>query len=117
MNRKLYLAKFKKKLTGQIYYKIGQCYQYDAAERFKVESEQYKDYDITIVASAWGPAEEVDKWEGIILDSKDKEFWINDNFSGVSELRVYTIQEVVKLVNAFKHLQEAWYKKRTTTGH
>ena len=111
-NRKLYLARFSDCGSDQTFYKIGQCWQYDADERFLFEKEQYKDYDIKIMASAWGPADEVDLWEQKLLGTKKKDFWIKKKFSGVTEIRQFTWVEIGHIVSKLKQLSNEWYKLR-----
>ncbi len=111
-NRKLYLARFKNRNTAQVFYKIGQCYQYDASSRFQVEPEQYEEYDIKIMASAWGPAKEVDYWEQKLLGIKPKDFWVEGKFSGITEIRQYNREELANVFDRFKHLRSKWYEER-----
>ena len=112
-NRKLYLARFKDKRTGEQFYKIGQCYQYNADERFKVKPDQYNNYDIKIMASAWGPADEVDLWEQKLLGIKEKDFWIEEKFSGVTEIRKFTRDEIGYIIGELKMLSGDWFEQRS----
>ena len=114
-NRKLYLARFIHKASGDQFYKIGQCYNYDAQERFLFDPEQYHNYDIKIMASAWGPADEVDEWEQNILSIKPKDFWIKEKFSGVTELRRYNELELSDIFNILNDLSSRWYGQRKQT--
>lgn len=111
-NRKLYLARFANKNKTEQFYKVGQCYQYDAEKRFQVEPEQYKDYNIKIMASAWGPEVEVDLWERVILNVKPKDFWVESKFSGVTEIRRYNKKELDKVFDIFKYLGQKWHSQR-----
>ena len=111
-NRKLYLARFTQKESRDQFYKIGQCYNYDAEARFLFDPEQYDNYDIKIMASAWGPADQVDKWEQKLLDIKPKDFWIKEKFSGVTELRRYNKEELSDIFNTLKRLSSEWYERR-----
>ena len=111
-NRKLYLARFRHTESGDQFYKIGQCYQYDADERFLFDPDQYNNYTIKIMASAWGPADAVDIWEQKLLDIKPKDFWIKEKFSGVTELRRYNREELSDIFNTFKRLSSEWYEQR-----
>ena len=111
-NRKLYLAQFTNRNGSFAFYKIGQCWQYDANERFLFEGEQYKEYDIKIMASAWGPADEVDLWEQKLLGIKKKDFWVKEKFSGVTEIRQFTWSEVGYIIGKLKQLSNEWYKFR-----
>ena len=111
-NRKLYLARFTSRSSGQTFYKIGQCWQYDADERFLFEKEQYENYDIKIMASAWGPADEVDLWEQKLLGTKKKDFWVKEKFSGVTEIRQFTWNEVRHIIGKLKQLSNQWYQLR-----
>ena len=111
-NRKLYLARFDNKNKAEQFYKVGQCYQYDAGERFQVEPDQYKDYDIKIMTSAWGPPEEVDIWERVMLKVKPKDFWVESKFSGVTEIRRYNKEELAQVFDMFKYLSQKWHKQR-----
>ena len=111
-NRKLYFARFTDRRDGQLFYKIGQCYQYDAAERFKVEPEQYNNYDIKIMASAWGPPDAVDIWEQELLGIKEKDFWVEGKFSGITEIRKFNWVEIGHIISKLKALNTAWYNIR-----
>ena len=51
---------------------------------------QYNNYDIKIMASAWGPADEVDLWEQKLLGIKEKDFWIEEKFSGITAIRKFS---------------------------
>ena len=112
INRKLYFARFSSRSSDQTFYKIGQCWQYDADKRFLFEKEQYDNYDIKIMASAWGPADEVDLWEQKLLGTKKKDFWIKEKFSGVTEIRQFTWDEVRHIIGKLKQLSNQWYKSR-----
>ena len=111
-NRKLYLARFTDRSSDRTFYKIGQCWQYDADERFLFEKEQYENYDIKIMASAWGPADEVDLWEQKLLGTKKKDFWVKEKFSGVTEIRQFTRDEVGHIISKLKQLSNEWYQLR-----
>tara|TARA_Y100000310_G_C20320079_1_gene640329 strand:+ start:344 stop:694 length:351 start_codon:yes stop_codon:yes gene_type:complete len=111
-NRKLYLARFSGRTSDQTFYKIGQCWQYDADERFLFEKEQYNNYDIKIMASAWGPAGEVDLWEQKLLGTKKKDFWIKEKFSGVTEIRQFTRTEIGHIISKLRQLSNEWYQLR-----
>lgn len=106
------MARFIRCSDGFTFYKIGQCWQYDADERFLYESEQYKDFDIKIMTSAWGPASEVDEWEEKFLDMKEKDFWLKGKFSGITEIRQFDSSELDYLFSQFKRLSNKWYKER-----
>lgn len=110
--RKLYLARFTDKKSGNVYYKIGYCYQYNAALRFEKSPDQYNDFVIKIITSAWGPEEDVRKWEDIILRAKPKNFWLEQKFSGITELRIYNDEEIGEVMKIFKHLRGVWGKKQ-----
>lgn len=116
-NRKLYLARFTNKLTKSILYKIGQCYNYDAQERFLFDSTQYDNYDIKIMASAWGPEDEVDVWEQKLLDYKPKDFWLKEKFSGITEMRRYSKEDLNYIFTMFKKLSKNWYSQRHYEKH
>jgi len=111
-NRKIYFARFTDKRDGEVFYKIGQCYQYDAIERFKVKPEQYENYNIKIMASAWGPADEVDVQEQELLEVKKKDFWIEGKFSGITEVRKFNRNEIGYIIKRLQQLNSDWYVKR-----
>ena len=106
------MARFTRKKDNFVFYKIGQCWQYDADKRFLFDSEQYNNYDIKIMASAWGPADEVDLWEQKLLDYKEKDFWINEKFSGVTEIRQFDATEVGHIIDQLQRLSGEWYDLR-----
>ena len=114
-NRKLYLARFTHK-TGDMFYKIGQCRNYNAEDRFLHDPDQYVDYDIKIMASAWGPEDEVDAWEERLLNIKKKDFWVEGKFSGVTEIRKFDKGELSYVFNTFQMLSSKWYEERVTTS-
>tara|TARA_Y100000310_G_scaffold332644_2_gene408620 strand:- start:378 stop:773 length:396 start_codon:yes stop_codon:yes gene_type:complete len=111
-NRKLYLARFTRQSDKFTFYKIGQCWQWDANERFLFENDQYKEFDIKIMTSAWGPAAQVDIWEEKILKQKKKDFWLKGKFSGITEIRQYTYEELQDLFELFATLKTEWYRMR-----
>ena len=111
-NRKLYLARFRHKVNDLEFFKIGQCWQYDATERFLFESEQYEDFNIKIMTSAWGPENEVEEWEQRFLKIKDKDFWLPGKFSGITEIRKFNQAELTYLFAQFKRLSSKWYEER-----
>ena len=111
-NRKLYLARFKRKHDQLTFYKVGQCWQYDASERFLFDNKQYDEYDIKIMTSAWGPAGEVEEWEERFLRIKKKDFWLKGKFSGITEIRQFDQSELTYLFAQFKRLSNLWYESR-----
>jgi hypothetical protein len=90
-NRKLYLAQFSGRTSDQTFYKIGQCWQYDADERFLFEK---------------------DLWEQKLLGTKKKDFWVKEKFSGVTEIRQFTWAEVGHIISKLKQLSNEWYTLR-----
>ena len=122
-NRKLYLARFtqKKKYCycrkrPIVFYKIGQCWQYDANERFLFDADQYEQFDIKIMTSAWGPADKVDEWEQRLLRIREKDFWLPEMFSGITECRQFTQSDLTYLFAQFKRLSNEWYKQRVSSS-
>tara|TARA_Y100000310_G_scaffold345698_1_gene468474 strand:+ start:7653 stop:8009 length:357 start_codon:yes stop_codon:yes gene_type:complete len=111
-NRKLYLARFIRRKDGFTFYKIGQCWQYDASERFLFENKQYNEFNIKIMTSAWGPADKVEEWEEKFLRIKKKDFWLPGKFSGITEIRQFNQAELTYLFAQFKQLSNEWYNER-----
>lgn len=106
------MARFVRKTDNFTFYKIGQCWQYDADKRFLFDSIQYDEYDIKIMTSAWGPSNEVDEWEEKFLNIRKKDFWVQGKFSGITEIRQFTADELNYLFTEFKRLSSKWYKER-----
>jgi len=93
---KFYIAKFTKKSDGIIFHKFGTTAFKNAEDRFKVDPEQYKDYDIkikaTIICENRDKAEEVESFfinkypKNISLIVEDHEYMPELGFSGITEI-------------------------------
>jgi len=96
---KFYIAKFTKKNNGKhstIFHKFGVTTFKNAEDRFKVEPEQYEDYDIkitgTIICETKAKAEEVESFfkqkypKNINLLVEEHEHMPELGFSGITEI-------------------------------
>ncbi len=100
---KIYLVEFTHKQTLKKFYKFGMTKYGDVMKRFSKEESirfdndpnQYEDFNIRVLASAWNSYEEVFKQEKILLNMFPKNIWLeeylgtpdkNYKFSGVTEI-------------------------------
>ena len=100
---KIYLVEFTHKQTQKKFFKFGMTKYGDVMKRFSKEESirfdnnpnQYEDFNIRVLASAWNSYEEVFKQEKILLSMFPKNIWLeeylgtpdkNYKFSGVTEI-------------------------------
>jgi len=100
---KIYFVEFTHKQTQKKFYKFGITQYGDVMKRFSKEESikfnndpnQYEDFNIRVLASAWNSYDEVLAQEKILLDMFPKNIWLeeylgtpekNYKFSGVTEI-------------------------------
>ena len=100
---KIYFVEFTHKQTQKKFYKFGTTRYGDVMKRFSKEESirfdndpnQYEDFNIRVLASAWNTFEEVSAQEKILLEMFPKNIWLeeylgtpekNYKFSGVTEI-------------------------------
>jgi len=109
---KVYLAEFKNKSDGIIFYKIGYTSFKDALNRFRYEPEQYEAWNIriisTIICNSIVTAKLVEK---ILLLYNPKNFWLNEKIKGVTEIVQLPREQYLDLLTKFRIMNE--YAKET----
>ncbi len=109
---KVYLAEFKNKSDGTIFYKIGYTSFKDALNRFKFDPEQYEAWNIriisTIICNSIVTAKLVEK---ILLLYNPKNFWLNEKIKGVTEIVQLPREQYLDLLTKFRIMNE--YAKET----
>ena len=109
-NIKLYLVRFTDKGTSDTFYKMGITSRYDVLERF--DSDQYNNWDIKVMSSAYGPREEVERAEKVLLELYPKNLWIEQKISGVTEIARMSRQEFTECMALVKDYSAKWYALR-----
>jgi hypothetical protein len=112
-NGKMYFARFTNKKTKQVeFYKFGHTRSYDALDRFKHEPEQYEPWDIKIMATVYGPIEEMIGIEETFKAIYPKNLWIEEKISGVTETVVLNKDQINNIIEALKRLNNKYWQKR-----
>ena len=111
-NYKLYLAKFTRRTTGEIFHKVGYTHNYDAKKRF--EYDEYDPWFVDIQASAWGPKDLVLQAEAELLTRFPKNLYIHEKINGVKEIFTTDRAGLDFLFAYFKNKSNLWYNMRTT---
>lgn len=111
-NIKIYLVQFIEKTSSQSFYKIGITQDYDVENRFKRDPGQYELYDIRVICSAYGPKTEVEELEQSLLKKYPKNLWVENKFSGVTEIVKLSSGQLEDIINIIKTHREQWYKER-----
>lgn len=113
MNGKVYLARFTNKETGEVdFYKFGHTRNYDAAERFKVEPEQYRAWDIKIMKTVYGPIDEMKGIEEAFKALYPKNLFIEQKISGVTEIVKLTKDQVDHIIHSMEILNQKYFLER-----
>lgn len=109
-NGKLYMVEFTNRVNGDQFIKFGITKEYDVLNRFK--GEEYHNWDIRVLASAYGTKTQVEQAEEWIQKKYPKNFWLKENISGVTEIvkldknaRKKAIQEVRLFSSKWKELR------------
>jgi len=113
VNGKVYLARFTNKSTGEVdFYKFGHTRNYDAAERFKVEPEQYSQWDIKIMKTVYGPIDEMKGVEELFKVLYPKNIWLEEKISGVTEIVKLGKEQVDDIIGVMDKLNQKYFNKR-----
>jgi hypothetical protein len=113
MNGKVYLARFTNKSTGEVdFYKFGHTRNYDAAERFKVDPDQYSKWDIKIMKTVYGPIDEMKGIEETFKVFYPKNLFIEEKISGVTEIVKLEREQVNDIIAHMDRLNQKYFNKR-----
>lgn len=108
---KIYLAEFTDKRDGKTFLKIGYTGYKDAADRFRYDAEQYTNWDIRILCSAYHPSKKVIEETEVMFKKKyPKNFWLQEKISGVTEIVKLDRKTRTNIINEFRTLNEEWKK-------
>jgi len=122
---KIYLVEFTHKQTQKKFYKFGITKYGDVMKRFSKEESirfdnnpnQYEDFDIRVLASAWNDYDEVYEQEKILLNMFPKNIWLeeylgtpekNYKFSGVTEIVRMDSATVKRARDYIYNLRKEW---------
>lgn len=122
---KIYFVEFTHKDTQKKFYKFGYTKYGDVMKRFSQEESikfnndpnQYADFDIRVIASAWNDFDKVAEQEKILLGRYPKNIWVEDyigvkdktyKFSGVTECVSLTREQVVEARKYMYNLRSEW---------
>lgn len=122
---KIYLVEFTHKQTHKKFYKFGITRYGDVMKRFSKEESirfdnnpnQYEDFNIRVLASAWNDYDEVYKQEKILLNMFPKNIWLeeylgtpdkNYKFSGVTEIVRMDSATVKRARDYIYNLRKEW---------
>ena len=122
---KIYLVEFTHKQTQKKFFKFGMNKYGDVMKRFSKEESirfdnnpnQYEDFNIRVLASAWNSYEEVFKQEKILLSMFPKNIWLeeylgtpekNYKFSGVTEIVRMDNATVKRARDYIYNLRKEW---------
>lgn len=118
---KLYVVEFQHKDSDQVFQKLGWTKSYDVMDRFSATTSvsygndpaQYANYHIRVLASAYcDNFDTVQRAESDLLKKFPKNIWINESFSGVTEIVSMTLEqrrEAIGLVRGYSH---KWREER-----
>ena len=122
---KIYLVEFTHKQTQKKFYKFGITKYGDVMKRFSIEESvrfnnhpnQYEDFNIRVLASAWNDYDEVYEQEKILLNMFPKNIWLeeylgtpekNYKFSGVTEIVRMDSATVKRARDYIYNLRKEW---------
>ena len=122
---KIYLVEFTNKQTQKKFYKFGITKYGDVMKRFSIEESvrfnndpnQYEDFNIRVLASAWNDYDEVYEQEKILLNMFPKNIWLeeylgtpekNYKFSGVTEIVRMDSATVQRARDYIYNLRKDW---------
>lgn len=117
---KLYLVEMTHRGTNQRFHKVGWCKSYDVLERFSPATsvaygnppDQYADYDIRVLASAYGSFDQVKQAEQTLKQRYPKNLWIEDSFSGITEIVWLDPDRRLDVINDIKLYAIRWREQR-----
>lgn len=122
---KVYFVEFAHKLSGKKFYKFGITKYGDVMKRFSKEEslrfnndpDQYDDFNIKVIASAWSDFERVSEQEKILLKRYPKNIWVEEylgvvdktyKFSGITECVSLTRDQFIEARNYMYNLRKEW---------
>lgn len=118
---KVYLVEMTHKETGNRFQKIGWCAAYDVTSRFSAETsrkygrpeDQYGAYTIRVLASAYSPSiQEVKDAEATLKTWYPKNIFIEDTFSGITEIVSLDPDQRESLITTIRLLGKEWLRQR-----
>ena len=119
---KVYLVEMTHRETGVQFQKIGWCVSYDVTERFSAETsrkygrpeDQYDAYNIRVLASAYSPLiQEVKDAETALKTWYPKNIFIEDTFSGITEIVSLDPDQRESLITTIRLLNKEWGRQRS----
>jgi len=122
---KIYFVEFTHKQTRKKFYKFGITKYGDVMKRFSKEesvkfgndADQYEDFTIRVIASAWNDFDKVAEQEKILLQKYPKNIWVeeyvgatdkNYKFSGVTECVSLTNDQMIEARKYMYNLRREW---------
>ena len=122
---KIYLVEFTHKETKKKFYKFGMTRHGDVMKRFSKEESrkfkrgenQYEDFTIRVIASAWNSFDKVAEQEKILLQKFPKNIWVEEylgtpgkeyKFSGVTECVSLTDDQLKEARGYMYNLRRLW---------
>ena len=122
---KIYFVEFTHKQTHKKFYKFGITKYGDVMKRFSKEesvkfgndADQYEDFNIRVIASAWNDFDKVAEQEKILLARYPKNIWVeeylrtpdkNYKFSGVTECVNLTNEQMIEARKYMYNLRREW---------
>jgi hypothetical protein len=122
---KVYFVEFTHKQTKKKFYKFGITKYGDVMKRFSREEsikfnndpDQYVDFNIRVIASAWSDYDKVAEQEKILLSKFPKNIWVEEylgvtdktyKFSGVTECVSLTYDQIVSARSYVYNLRKEW---------
>ena len=122
---KVYFVEFTHKETRKKFYKFGITKYGDVMKRFSQEESvkfgndpnQYADFNIRVIASAWSDFDKAAEQEKILLKRYPKNIWVEEylgvtnktyKFSGVTECVNLTNDQVIEARKYMYNLRKEW---------
>ena len=122
---KVYFVEFTHKESRKKFYKFGITKYGDVLKRFSKEEsikfgndpDQYEDFSIRVIASAWNDFDQVAEQEKILLQRYPKNIWVeeyvgaidkNYKFSGVTECVSLTNDQMIEARKYMYGLRKQW---------
>ena len=122
---KIYFVEFTHKESRKKFYKFGITKYGDVMKRFSKEESikfgndpnQYQDFSIRVIASAWNDFDKVSEQEKILLQRYPKNIWVeeyvgapdkNYKFSGVTECVSLTNDQMIEARKYMYNLRKEW---------
>ena len=122
---KIYFVEFTHKESRKKFYKFGITKYGDVMKRFSKEESikfgndpnQYGDFSIRVIASAWNDFDKVSEQEKILLQRYPKNIWVEEyvgapdkdyKFSGVTECVSLTNDQMIEARKYMYNLRREW---------